>query len=98
VTRTVLDVTLDNLSAAPQEVLDSVFWELDVDSPVDPRFEKEEWFSSTMLEWGPCGKLVVDGGAGLAFAQYAPVTLFPRLANFRCGDVSRDAAYLSYCS
>jgi hypothetical protein len=64
VTRTVLDVTLDNLSAAPHEVLDSVFWELDVDSPVDPRFEKEEWFSSTLLEWGPCGKLVVDGGSG----------------------------------
>jgi GNAT superfamily N-acetyltransferase len=97
VTRRVLDVTLDNLSLGPPEVLDSVFWELDVNSPVDPRFEKEEWFSSTLLEWGPCGKLVVDGGAGLAFAQYAPATLFPRLANFRCGDVSGDAAYLSYC-
>jgi hypothetical protein len=97
VTRRVVDVTLENLSAAPNEILDSVFWELDVDSPVDPRFEKEEWFSSTLLEWGRCGKLVVDGEDALAFAQYAPATLFPRLATFRCGAVSRDAIYLSYC-
>jgi GNAT superfamily N-acetyltransferase len=97
VTRRVVDVTLENLSSAPPEVLGSVFWELDVDSPVDPRFEKEEWFSSTLLEWGSCGKLVVDGDDGLAFAQYAPSTLFPRLATFRCGAVSGDAVYLSYC-
>jgi GNAT superfamily N-acetyltransferase len=97
VARRILDVTLENLPFAPAEVLDSVFWELDVDSPVDPRFEKEEWFSSTLLEWGSCGKLVVDGEEGLAFAQYAPATLFPRLGTFRCGDVSGDAAYLSYC-
>jgi GNAT superfamily N-acetyltransferase len=93
----VLDVSLENLHRAPEEVLDSVFWELAVDSVVEPRFEKEEWFSSTLLEWGPCGKLVADDDRAVAFAQYAPAPLFPRLASFRCGGVSRDAIYLSYC-
>jgi GNAT superfamily N-acetyltransferase len=95
--RRLLDVTLDNLSIAPPAVLDAVFWELDVDSPVEPRFEKEEWFSSTLLEWGPCGKLIVDGDDAVGFTQYAPASLFPRLAEFRCGGVSSDAIYLSYC-
>lgn len=95
--RRLLDVTLDNLFMSPPAVLDTVFWELDVDSPVEPRFEKEEWFSSTLLEWGPCGKLIVDGGEAVGFAQYAPASLFPRLTTFRCGGVSADAIYLSYC-
>jgi GNAT superfamily N-acetyltransferase len=95
--RRVVDVTLDNLSTAPPEVLDAVFWELAIDSPVEPRFEKEEWFSSTLLEWGPCGKLLVEEETSLGFAQYAPATLFPRVASFAAGAVSADAAYLSYC-
>jgi GNAT superfamily N-acetyltransferase len=95
--RRVVDVTLENLFTAPPEVLDTVYWELDVDSPVEPRFEKEEWFSSTLLEWGPCGKLVVEEGRALSFAQYAPAALFPRVASFAAGAVSADAAYLSYC-
>lgn len=101
--RRVVDVTLDNLVSAPSEVLEAVFWELEADPPVEPRFVKEEWFSSTLLEWGSCGKLVLDeSGHGpaeqaVAFAQYAPATLFPRVATFRSGRVSSDAVYLSYC-
>jgi GNAT superfamily N-acetyltransferase len=101
--RRVVDITLENLVSAPSEVLEAVFWELDVDPPVEPRFEKEEWFSSTLLEWGSCGKLVLDEAdrdlaeQAVAFAQYAPPTLFPRVATFRSGRVSPDAVYLSYC-
>lgn len=92
-----VDLTLENLAELPDEVLASVFWEMDQDEPpVDARFQKEEWFSSTLLEWGPCGKLLVDRGTA-GFAQFAPPTLFPRLGRFRCGDVSPDAIYLSYC-
>ena len=94
----VVDIDLENLHLTPKECMRSVFWELDEEDPdLDPFFQKEEWFSSTLLEWGRCGKLVVDDDEGLAFSQYAPGTLFPRLRRFPTGRVSQDAAYLSYC-
>jgi hypothetical protein len=94
----ILDIELDNLHLSPKECLTSVFWELGGDTDdVDPVFQKEEWFSSTLLEWGRCGKLLVEDDETLCFSQYAPSTLFPRLDEFRTGTVSIDAAYLSYC-
>ncbi len=95
----ILDVDLENFHLLPKECAASVFWELpDTDPDVDPGFEKEEWFSSTLLEWGRCGKLAVEGGAGTAFAEYAPPTLFPRLRDYPAArSASSDAAYLSYC-
>lgn len=97
--RRLVDVTLENLRQAPPEVLTSVFWELDVDEPaVEPEFEKEEWFSDVLLQWGSCGKLALEDDLGaVAFAEYAPPRFFPRLARFRAGRVSADAVYLSYC-
>jgi hypothetical protein len=95
-----VDVTLDNLGLAPRVCLESVFWELPDASPPAPedaRFHKEEWFSSTLLEWGNCGKLSIEDQAAEAFAQYAPGPYFPRLSDYRCGKVSEDAVYLSYC-
>jgi GNAT superfamily N-acetyltransferase len=95
-----VDVTLDNLGLAPSVCLEAVFWELPdgpAPAPEDARFHKEEWFSSTLLEWGNCGKLSIEEGATDAFAQYAPGPYFPRLADYRCGKVSDDAVYLSYC-
>ena len=94
----IVDVTLDNLAQAPAEVRTAVYWELDRDDCADPAFEKEEWFSSTLLEWGSCGKLALDDDeTAIGFAQFAPASLFPRLAAFRCGRVSPDAVYMSYC-
>jgi GNAT superfamily N-acetyltransferase len=93
-----VDVTLDNLRLAPPQCLDSVFWEVRSTAPLeDARFHKEEWFSSTLLEWGGCGKLAVDEERSDGFAQYAPGPYFPRLEDYRCGRVSDDAVYLSYC-
>ncbi len=98
-TRRLCDVTLDNLGRVPPEALGAVFWEVAEDeTAVDARFQKEEWFSSTLLEWGGCGKLLVDEeGEALGFAEYAPPGLFPRLSRYRCGRVSTDAVYLAYC-
>ncbi|HYU58218.1 MAG TPA: GNAT family N-acetyltransferase [Actinomycetota bacterium] len=96
--RRILDVTLDDVVRIPPDCLQSCYWELaqDVDGP-DARFHKEEWFSMTLLEWGRCGKLAVDGDRSEGFAQYAPPSLFPRLGSFPSAVVSPDAVYLSYC-
>ena len=93
----IVDVTLENLGEAPAEPLNSVFWELAEEPTVEARFEKEEWFSMALLEWGSCGKLAYEQDEAVAFAEYAPPGMFPRLGAFRCGKVSPDAVYLSYC-
>jgi GNAT superfamily N-acetyltransferase len=93
-----LDVTLDLLPRIPPECLESCYWELAEDvGPADARFHKEEWFSMALLEWGSCGKVVLDGEDPRAFSEYAPATLYPRVARFPAGDVSDDAVYLAYC-
>ena len=94
----ILDVGLENLHLAPKDCATALYWELDhEDEDLDPFFQKEEWFSSTLLEWGRCGKLTVEEETALGFAQYAPATLFARLPHFPAGQASLDAAYLAYC-
>lgn len=95
--RKIVDVTLDTLPGLPPEVLESCYWEIAEDLEGDAaRFQKEEWFSTTLLEWGPCGKAVVDGDRTEAFAQYGPAPLFPRIQQFRAGRVCM-AVYLANC-
>jgi GNAT superfamily N-acetyltransferase len=94
----VLDVDLDNLHLCPKQCLGSVFWEMhDPGAEMDPGFHKEEWFSSTLLEWGRCGKLLLDGDEAVAFAQYGPPTLFAGIGKFPWARISDDAVFLSYC-
>ena len=94
----IVDVDVDSFRLIPAECQTALFWELPSAASVeDARFQKEEWFSSTLLEWGGCGKLLIEGEAVLGFAQYAPVTLFGRVEEFPAGNVSDDAVYLGYC-
>jgi hypothetical protein len=97
--RDIVDVDLDNFHLLPKACIASVFWEIAGSDPdIDSAFEKEEWFSSTLLEWGRCGKLMVETGEALAFAEYAPATLFPRLLDYPASAAtSADAVYLAYC-
>ncbi|MEX0753515.1 MAG: GNAT family N-acetyltransferase [Actinomycetota bacterium] len=107
--RRIVDVDLENFARVPRDCRQTVFWELDHDDrAVNARFQKEEWFSSTLLEWGPCGKLLLDpavpdpavpdpaapdpAAPGIGFAQYAPSTLFPRRLRFTSGAATSDDA------
>jgi len=100
----ILDVDLENFHLVPREARATVFWEMEhFDPEVNARFQKEEWLSSTLLEWGRCGKLLLaeDGAGmeteGIGFAEYAPPTLFARLQDFAAAqDASDDAVYLAY--
>src|SRR5438309_10588986 len=95
----ILDVELETFTRIPPECQTALFWELPASAGEvdDARFQKEEWFSSTLLEWGGCGKVTILGESTRAFVEFAPATLFPRLEGFAAGSVSDDAAYLSYC-
>ena len=62
--RRIASLALENLSDLPAACRRCVFWELDpvagsrAETAGDTAFEKEAWLSSTLLEWGSCGKLI----------------------------------------
>ena len=98
--RRLVSVTLDNLDDLPRRCRRCVFWELDpvsreraVESG-DPALEKEAWVSSTLLEWGSCGKIVYVDGAPAGFVLYAPPLYVPRSVAFPTSPVSADAVLL----
>jgi GNAT superfamily N-acetyltransferase len=98
--RRLVNITLDNLDDLPRRCRRCVFWELD---PVagehaaaagDTDLEKEAWISSTLLEWGSCGKIVYVDTAPAGFVLYAPPAYVPRSVAFPTSPVSADAVLL----
>ncbi len=61
----------------------------------DPELEKEAWISSTLLEWGSCGKIVYVDGAAAGFVLYAPPLYVPRSVAFPTSPVSADAVLMT---
>lgn len=99
--RRLVSVTLDNLDDLPRRCRRCVFWELDpvsgdraVDTG-DPALEKEAWISSTLLEWGSCGKIVYVDGLPAGYVLFAPPLYVPRSVAFPTSPVSADAVLLT---
>lgn len=98
--RRLVSITLDNLDDLPPRCRKCVFWELDPVSGEralqagDPVLEKEAWVSSTLLEWGSCGKIVYVDGVPAGFVLYAPPLYVPRSVAFPTSPVSADAVLL----
>lgn len=67
------------------------FWESATNSGDD----KSAWLSGTLLDWGSCGTVVLEGERTVGYAIYAPAHLFPRLATFATAPISPDAVLLS---
>lgn len=99
-TRRLVSITLDNLDDLPKRCRRCVFWELDPVSHAraeevgDPALEKEAWISSTLLEWGSCGKIAYVDGAPAGYVLYAPPMYVPRSLAFPTSPVSADAVLL----
>ncbi|MFD0856328.1 GNAT family N-acetyltransferase [Actinomadura adrarensis] len=98
--RRLVNITLDNLDDLPRRCRRCVFWELD---PVagerateagSPELEKEAWISSTLLEWGSCGKIAYVDDVPAGFVLYAPPLYVPRSVAFPTSPVSADAVLL----
>src|SRR5260370_11018351 len=100
VSRRLASITLDNLDDLPRRCLKFVFWELDpvsgarADEAGGPQMEKESWISSTLLEWGSCGKLVYVDGVSAGYVLYAPPLYVPRSVAFPTSPLSADAVLL----
>jgi GNAT superfamily N-acetyltransferase len=100
VSRRLVNVTLDNLDDLPTRCRRCVFWELDpvnrqrAEDGGDPELEKEAWISSTLLEWGSCGKIIYVDGVAAGYVMYAPPLYVPRSVAFPTSPVSADAALM----
>jgi GNAT superfamily N-acetyltransferase len=100
VSRRLVNITLDNLEDLPTRCRKCVFWELDpvsmqrAEDAGDPELEKEAWISSTLLEWGSCGKLIYVDGVPAGFVIFAPPLYVPRSIAFPTSPVSADAALM----
>jgi GNAT superfamily N-acetyltransferase len=100
VSRRLVNITLDNLEDLPTRCRKCVFWELDpvsmqrAEDAGDPALEKEAWISSTLLEWGSCGKLIYVDSVPAGFVMYAPPLYVPRSVAFPTSPVSADAALM----
>jgi len=100
VSRRLVNITLDNLDDLPRRCRRCVFWELDpvsrgrAEEAGDPELEKEAWISSTLLEWGSCGKIIYMDGVPGGFVLYAPPLYVPRSVAFPTSPVSADAVLL----
>ena len=99
--RRLVNITLDNLEDLPTRCRRCVFWELDpvnkqrAEEVGDPELEKEAWISSTLLEWGSCGKIVYVDGVAAGYVMYAPPLYVPRSVAFPTSPVSADAALMT---
>ena len=93
-------ITLDNLDDLPRRCRNCVFWELDPYSRARAEeerataLEKESWISTTLLEWGSCGKIIYVDGAAAGYVLYAPPLYAPRSVAFPTSPVSADAVLL----
>jgi hypothetical protein len=100
VSRRLASITLDNLDDLPSRCRNCVFWELDPVSRARAEekrtvaLEKESWISSTLLEWGSCGKILYVDGAAAGYVLYAPPLYVPRSAAFPTSPISPDAVLL----
>jgi hypothetical protein len=100
VARRLVNITLDNLEDISTRCRRCVFWELDpvnmqrAEEAGDPALEKEAWISSTLLEWGSCGKIIYVDGVPAGYVLYAPPLYVPRSVAFPTSPVSADAVLM----
>jgi GNAT superfamily N-acetyltransferase len=97
--RSVLPVTVDNLPNIPDSCRKCGYWEsadpaaLGVASAGAAR-RKADWYRSVLADWGPGGKILVEGDQTLAYASYAPPHHLPQIRYCDLG-VDPDAVFLA---
>jgi GNAT superfamily N-acetyltransferase len=96
VSRKTARLTVDHLAELAEPVRSCLFWEL---GPVDRSrldeqeriAEKESWLSSTLRDWGSCGRVVRIDGRTVGHILYAPAARLPGAATLPTAPGSPDA-------
>jgi GNAT superfamily N-acetyltransferase len=96
--RRVVPLSLDNVGELPDPCRTCVFWELGHRGQAaakDPVADKESWLSTTLLDWGSCGSVLLVDGAVAGYALYAPAAQLAGLASFATAPIAADAVALA---
>lgn len=94
-------LTVDSLADLPLGVRRCLFWELDplrrsqVQRAGVEISEKEAWLSTTLLEWGSCGRVLYLDDVPAGFVLYAPPSMFAGTASLPTAPLSEDAVQLA---
>ncbi|MBI4743906.1 MAG: GNAT family N-acetyltransferase [Actinobacteria bacterium] len=98
--RRIVPMTMGNLKDIPQKCSGCLYWESGEKAKMGAGGKrqailKEEWFSTTLMEWGTCGRIFYQDNEVLAYTQYAPPLYFPQIKFYSIGKPSDDAVFLS---
>ena len=90
----VAHLTGATISDAPQCCVGCTWWQ---QRPGGRPPEKKRWMEDVQEQFGPWGKLYLDGGRLIAFLQYGPSAAFERARDLPAGPASADAVLIT-CS
>lgn len=96
--RKIVSISSDLLNELLEPCCDCSYWESSLAEPAsekESRIKKEEWFRTTLADWGECGKVLYQDSEVLAYAQYGPNFCFPRTRNHMNLKMGDDAPFLS---
>jgi hypothetical protein len=90
----VAHLTGATISDAPQCCVGCTWWQQRVGGRAP---DKRRWMEEVQEQFGPWGKLYLDGGRLIAFLQYGPSAAFDRARDLPAGPPSADAVLIT-CS
>jgi ribosomal protein S18 acetylase RimI-like enzyme len=86
--RNILNISLSELNNIPHPCKSCEYWEVSA-APIKNNqqegvsFYKEEWYSSYLLSWGSCGKIMKRDGNAVGYAQFGLPAFFKGLTLYR---------------
>jgi GNAT superfamily N-acetyltransferase len=96
----IVPIAESNLNDIPPPCRACLYWEWpgDFEAGLEPTVaaqRKREWFARARQVFGISGLLAYLDGVPVAYAQYAPPTLLPNIAEYAAGPVDNDAIFIS---
>ena len=82
--RNIFNISLSDLNYIPYPCKSCGYWEVGINPSKDDRHEgisfyKEEWYSSYLISWGSCGKIMKKSDKIVGYAQFGLPVFFKGL-------------------
>lgn len=98
--KNIIAVDLEYLKDIPQPCSKCMYWQNAKKThvpylPKDGVLQKEQWFSTTLLEWGSCAQILKEDEEVIGYAQFGMSHHFPQSFSFKSGPVDKSAVFLA---